>query len=147
LSGRPVAPSAKVAVAAVITAASLVVGACSGVPEKSTSGPSSTTPSASASDSSETTEPLSPEKLSAIGHPVIVIRSDGFLPQEREVPAGETVIWVNQDDEARVIAIEGGPESPPIPAGKWANHVFDKAGTYNYSDPTNPELTGTVTVK
>lgn len=109
------------------------------------------TPSAESESSTATMPSDAPlptaEQFSALGHPTIVIREEGFMPAELEIAAGMVVMWVNQDDVDHAVKIgPDGPESPPIPAGQIANHKFEEAGTFEYTDPLNPGFGGVVIV-
>ena len=91
----------------------------------------------------------------------VTITDKGFEPQQADVTAGQSVIWMNnsQNDHtvtARAAAAPGQDEkdkakpvfdSGPIKPGAAFEYKFTKAGTYQYGCSIDKMMTGTVVVK
>jgi len=85
----------------------------------------------------------------------IVATKSGFDPKTITIKADTRVIWVNNGDEAVVVASADHPTHqvyPPLNLGGFEKGssvqlVFDKSGTYKYHDHLNPDNTGTVVVE
>jgi plastocyanin len=71
-----------------------------------------------------------------------------FSPKSVTVTVGDTVKWVNRDnDRHQVLATRGQFVSPILRHGSSFSFAFRAAGTYHYKDELHPRLTGTVYVK
>jgi plastocyanin len=71
-----------------------------------------------------------------------------FNPPSIEVGAGETVVWINNDDRDHTVAADDDSfDSGKIGAGESYKHTFDKAGKYSYHCAYHPRMKGRVTVK
>ena len=91
----------------------------------------------------------------------VEITDKGFQPQQAEVWAGQTVIWMNNDKKEHTVTArapaapdqdekeQGKPmfDSGPIKPGGSFSHKFDKAGTYAYVCTLHKGMSGTVVVK
>jgi plastocyanin len=79
----------------------------------------------------------------------ITITADGFAPAAITIARGTILTWTNADSVAHAVdttASDGGPHSPQLGPKTTFSYSFQTAGTYTYTDPTNPTKTGTVTV-
>jgi plastocyanin len=73
-----------------------------------------------------------------------------FSPSVIEVPAGTTVLWINEDDVPHIVigTDVGSPlKSPPLDTDDRYSAVLDKPGTYKYFCSLHPHMIGTVIVK
>lgn len=80
----------------------------------------------------------------------ITIGANGFTPAAITVAKGTTLTWTNSDTAAHAVdtaAGKTGPHSPQLAPKSSFSYSFQAAGTYIYTDPTNPSHTGTITVK
>lgn len=89
----------------------------------------------------------------------VEITDKGFQPQQAEVMAGQSVIWMNTSKHdhtvtARAPAAPGQDEkdkpvfdSGPIKPGASFAYKFEKPGTYAYGCSIDKTMTGVVTVK
>lgn len=82
---------------------------------------------------------------------IIKIKNNDFVEGNITIPAGDIVQWVNKDEGGHAVAAtDGSFESPPLQSGETYSYTFETAGTYDYYDPTAPDLdalTGTITVE
>jgi len=70
-----------------------------------------------------------------------------YKPAEIEVGAGDTVVWVNDDDTDHLVKAEDGSfNSGRIASGRSFEHKFEKAGTFIYHDDLHPRMKGTIKV-
>jgi plastocyanin len=70
-----------------------------------------------------------------------------YKPAEVEVGAGDTVVWINDDDTDHLVkADDGSFNSGRISSGRNFEHKFEKAGKYVYHDDLHPRMKGTITV-
>ena len=70
-----------------------------------------------------------------------------YKPAEIEVGAGDTVVWVNDDDTDHLVkADDGSFNSGRIACGRSFEHKFDKPGKFIYHDDLHPRMKGTITV-
>lgn len=79
----------------------------------------------------------------------VSLTSRAFSPDNVKISKGQSVTWVNNDEQVHTITIsipgEASISSTPLNNGESFSYVFSKSGTYNYSDQTNPvKLKGTV---
>lgn len=81
----------------------------------------------------------------------IRIKNNDFVEGDITIAVGDTVQWVNKDEGGHAVAAtDGSFESPPLQSGESYSYTFETAGTYDYYDPTAPDLqalTGTITVE
>ena len=64
------------------------------------------------------------------------------------IPAGATVVWVNDDVAEHTVTFDGTePGSPMIAPGGTFSHRFDRPGTYPYHCTPHPFMKGVVIVK
>ena len=90
----------------------------------------------------------------------VEISDKGFQPQQAEVMAGQSVIWMNtsKHDHTVTARAPAAPEqdkdkskpafdSGPIKPGASFTYKFEKPGTYAYGCSIDKTMTGVVTVK
>jgi plastocyanin len=80
-----------------------------------------------------------------------------FDPATMTVPVGTTVTWVNNDLTAHMIQTNdfqaqgksqvGQFTSEPLNPGESFSHKFDAAGSFDYGDPLQNYMSGTIVVK
>jgi plastocyanin len=97
--------------------------------------------------------------LSGCGAPpnTVSIHDLAFDPAKLTVPVGTTVTWVNNEETAHIIqtadfGVQGKSQvgqfaSRPLNPGESYTHTFDAAGTYDYIDPLQGYMSGTVVVQ
>jgi plastocyanin len=76
------------------------------------------------------------------------LHNDAFTPATITVRTGDTVRWINDDDDAHTVtATDGSFDSKGLDTnGSWS-HTFTKAGTYKYFCELHPFMKATVIVK
>ena len=78
----------------------------------------------------------------------VSIKQMQFIPATIAVRAGDTVVWINNDDrDHSVVAGDGSFRSGNISAGDKYEHQFMSAGTFSYKCGYHPRMKGTVTVQ
>jgi plastocyanin len=78
----------------------------------------------------------------------INIYGSSFSPKNATITEGDTVTWVNRDNDThQVLDNKGAFVSPILKPGQSFSFTFRASGTYNYKDELHPKLTGTLTVK
>ena len=91
----------------------------------------------------------------------VEISDKGFQPQQAEVTAGQSVIWMNTSKHEHTVTARAAaaPEqdekdkskpafdSGPIKPGMTFSFNFDKAGTYPYACSIDKTMTGVVVVR
>jgi plastocyanin len=78
---------------------------------------------------------------------VVHIRMFAFVPSKVVVSAGQTVRFVNDDDEAHTVtASDKSFDSAGLDTGDSWSHVFSKTGTFNYFCALHPYMKGVVVV-
>jgi plastocyanin len=71
-----------------------------------------------------------------------------FSPKSVTITEGDTVKWVNRDNDThQVYASKGQFVSPILKSKATYYFTFKAAGTYTYKDELHPKLTGTIVVK
>jgi plastocyanin len=77
----------------------------------------------------------------------ITIDGFAFAPATLTVSAGNSVTWVNRDEEPHtVVAGDGSFHSPGMGTGATFSHTFSTAGTFDYVCSIHPMMRGTVVV-
>jgi plastocyanin len=78
----------------------------------------------------------------------VTIRGSGFSPSTVTITAGDTVKWVNRDnDRHQVLADNGQFVSPILQPGQTFAFTFKGSGTYGYKDELNMKHAATVVVR
>ncbi len=74
------------------------------------------------------------------------IANFAFSPTVITVRAGDTVTWMNNDQEAHTVAISGVALSKPLQNADTYTHTFGQPGTYSYICTIHPYMHGMVIV-
>lgn len=80
----------------------------------------------------------------------VSIKNDNFTPATIAVKKGQAITWTNQDSKAHSLksdALPGLSTSQPMRSGESYTYNFEASGTYQYYDPANTDLKGTVIVE
>lgn len=78
----------------------------------------------------------------------VVINDFSYEPKNVVVTAGESVRFVNKDDEAHTVTLRGGGfDSGGLDTGDTWTYRFTRPGKYAYFCSLHPFMTGTVTVR
>jgi plastocyanin len=73
---------------------------------------------------------------------------DDFAPPTLTVKAGQTVRFINKDDEKHTVTANGGLfDSKGISPNHSFSYTFAKPGQYPYHCTIHPNMKGTVVVK
>ena len=71
-----------------------------------------------------------------------------FTPKSVTITAGDTIRWVNKDNDThQVYALHGEFVSAILKPNQVFSFTFRAAGTYQYKDELHPKIRGTVIVK
>ena len=84
------------------------------------------------------------------GSVVVPISNFAFLPAEVRIRAGQTVTWLNCEDDATAHTTHSDDEvwsSPLLSPGTAFSHTFDQPGTFDYHCDPHPFMTGRVVVE
>lgn len=77
----------------------------------------------------------------------VKIKNDAYNPQEIRIQKGETVTWINKDDEPHTVTSDDGDaDSGNINPGGTFSSKFAEEGTYGYYCKIHPSMRGTVIV-
>ncbi len=84
----------------------------------------------------------------ATSTPTVTIKDDAYAPAQVSISAGQTVTFVNNDDDAHTVTSTVGDfDSKGLDtSGVW-QHTFTKPGTYKYFCELHPFMKGTIVVK
>lgn len=75
------------------------------------------------------------------------IKDDAFMPATITVHTGDTVRFVNDDDDAHTVtATNGAFDSKALDTGGRWQHAFTTSGTYAYFCQMHPFMKGTIVV-
>ncbi len=78
----------------------------------------------------------------------ISIYGSTFSPKSVTITEGDTVTWVNRDNDTHQVLATGGQfVSAILKQGQKYSFTFRAAGTYDYKDELHPKLTGKIVVK
>jgi plastocyanin len=76
------------------------------------------------------------------------LENDAFAPPSVTIHAGDTVRWINDDDDAHTVtATDGSFDSKGLDTHQTWEHTFAKPGTYRYFCELHPFMKGTIVVK
>jgi plastocyanin len=76
------------------------------------------------------------------------LHNDTFAPKTVTVHVGDTVRWINDDDDAHTVtATDGSFDSKGLDTNASWTHTFTKPGAYKYFCELHPFMKGTVVVK
>jgi plastocyanin len=80
--------------------------------------------------------------------PTVHIRDDAFTPATLTVHAGDTVTFVNDDDDAHTVTADDGSwDSDGLNQSESFKHRFAKTGKITYHCTVHPFMHGTIIVK
>ncbi|HET9378827.1 MAG TPA: cupredoxin family copper-binding protein [Chthoniobacterales bacterium] len=79
----------------------------------------------------------------------IVIKDFHFTPQTLTVKSGETITWINRDEEPHlVVSVEKQfKKSPALDTDQEFTVTAGAPGTYTYFCSIHPKMTGTIVVE
>jgi plastocyanin len=84
----------------------------------------------------------------AQSQPTVHMRNDAFSPPTLTIHTGDTVLFVNDDDDAHTVtATDMSFDSKGLDTHQSWRHTFVKAGTYAYFCQIHPFMKGTIVVK
>jgi plastocyanin len=79
---------------------------------------------------------------------IVHIRDDAFVPATMTVHAGDSVTFVNDDDDAHTVTADDASwDSEGLNQDEKWTHVFAKAGSVKYHCTVHPFMHGIVVVK
>jgi plastocyanin len=89
-----------------------------------------------------------PQKITAnSANPTVKILNFKYLPENLNIAAGETVQFVNQDEEPHTITAKNGSfDSKGLDNAQVWKHTFMQPGTFPYLCSIHPYMQGKVTV-
>ena len=80
--------------------------------------------------------------------PAVHIKDDAFSPRTLTIGIGQTVTFINDDDDAHTVtAIDGSFDSKGLDTNGIWRHTFAKAGIYRYFCELHPFMKGTIVVR
>src|SRR5258706_2558950 len=88
--------------------------------------------------------------IGATGDPgaQIAIRNFQFVPATIEVHSGDTITWVNGDEEIHsIVSSQGLFTSPGLDDAQRFSFRFERPGTYEYRCALHPQMKGMVVVR
>jgi plastocyanin len=79
----------------------------------------------------------------------IEIKDFAFNPQNITVKSGETITWINRDEEPHTVVSVGKQfkKSPGLDTDQTYTIVAGAPGTYSYFCSVHPKMTGTIVVQ
>ena len=84
---------------------------------------------------------------SSSGSYTISMKNSAFTPATLTVIAGSNVTWMNDDNMIHTVTTtDGGLNSGDITVGASYSKTFSTAGTFNYYDAHNTNMTGVLIV-
>ena len=76
----------------------------------------------------------------------VAIRGFAFEPADLTINAGDTVIWVNEDDAPHT-ATGGGFDTGALNKGEQRGFRFTSSGSINYRCTIHPAMRATLTIR
>lgn len=78
----------------------------------------------------------------------VYVYGTAFSPKTVTITAGDTIKWVNRDNDThQIYGAKGSFVSPILKRHQTYSFRFNAAGTYAYEDELHPRIKGTVVVK
>jgi len=78
----------------------------------------------------------------------ITVKNFMFTPTSATIKAGDTVTWVNEDDDPHTVVSDTGAfRSGAIDTHEAFSFEFDKPGIYHFTCSIHPQMVGTVVVQ
>ena len=90
--------------------------------------------------------PQNPSDLTVKLSALVSIKNFAFEPAEVSIKKGTYVKWTNEDSAPHTVKFADF-QSEQIPQGGTYEHLFDTAGTYEYSCGIHPSMKGKVVVQ
>jgi amicyanin len=84
------------------------------------------------------------------GSVLVPISNFAFRPAEVRIHVGQTITWLNCEEDATSHTSHANDEtwsSPLLSPGTTFSHTFDQAGTFGYHCDPHPFMTGRVVVE
>jgi len=75
----------------------------------------------------------------------VMIEDNKFVPVDLEIKVGDTVEWVNKDDE-HTVTFENGDFNERLGEGGTTSYVFTEGGEFRYFCTIHPGMQGEVVV-
>jgi plastocyanin len=89
-----------------------------------------------------------PSPMPASAGPTVHIRDEQFVPVMLTVKVGETVTFVNDDDDAHTATADDKSwDSDGLNQGQRWTHAFTTAGSVAYHCTVHPTMHGTIVVR
>lgn len=80
--------------------------------------------------------------------PTVIMKDDAYSPTQLTISAGQTVTFINQDDDAHTVtSTKGWFDSKGLDSSGVWRHTFTKPGTYTYFCELHPFMKGTIVVQ
>lgn len=96
---------------------------------------------------SVTSTPQPQEIIANTANPTVKIVDFKYLPENLDIAAGDTVQFVNQDEEPHTVtAKDGSFNSKGLDNAQVWKHTFTQPGTFPYLCSIHPYMKGTITV-
>jgi plastocyanin len=96
---------------------------------------------------SKSTNPVVPPTHSSHFHD-ISIANFAFTPSALTIPAGDTVLWTNNQNVTHTVTSDTGTElSQTLSSGATYQHIFAAAGSFPYHCAIHTTMHGSVTVQ
>jgi len=77
----------------------------------------------------------------------ITMKNSNFSPASLAVTTGSKIIWTNDDNTVHTVtATDGSFNSGDIAVGSSYTKTFSSAGTFNYHDDHNTNMTGVLII-
>jgi amicyanin len=95
-------------------------------------------------------KPLAEQQVLTVDRMVNVeIKNLAFNPEEVTIKAGESVVWINNDDMPHSIVFDSGIElsSPQFVKREIYGHQFNETGTYSYHCGIHRYMKGKIIVE
>lgn len=88
-------------------------------------------------------------EVSAPSESIVRLTSGGIVPATISISHGASVMWVNNDTTNHSLVFIGHEDlnSGVLKSKDSYSVTFDEAGTYNYNEPGNKVIVGTIIVK
>lgn len=77
---------------------------------------------------------------------LVTMAGSVFQPSSVTIPSGETVTWLNDDEEIHTVTGDDFGSGNISPGAEFTR-TFDDPGTYEYRCSIHPGMVGTVTVE
>lgn len=123
----------------------IVTGTPSATTTGTVTGIATTTGTATGVSSGTTTTGTAAATMTVAAVNAVDIKSTTFDPAIITVSIGTTVTWTNRDNKPHTVR-GSGFDSGSLDPGQTFSRTFSSTGSYDYGDPGNPSMSGTVIV-